>query len=106
MRPGAQVPNDRRGLVAGLGARHAVLRLPAGHQARDLHARRHRELEHAIAQDHQDARLFPSDEAAIKPLWLALRNVRAKSVRATFDWKVAMNHFAILFGERVTATRG
>jgi transposase-like protein len=49
---------------------------------------------------------FPTDEAAIKLLWLALRNVLAKSVRATFDWKVAMNQFAILFGERFTAVRG
>lgn len=49
---------------------------------------------------------FPTDEAAIKLLWLALRNVLAKSVRATFDWKVAMNQFAILFGERFTSARG
>jgi len=49
---------------------------------------------------------FPTDEAAIKLLWLALRNVLAKSVRATFDWKAAMNQFAILFGERFTAARG
>ena len=49
---------------------------------------------------------FPTDEAAIKLLWLALRNVLAKSVRATFDWKVAMNQFAIVFGERFTAARG
>lgn len=49
---------------------------------------------------------FPNDEAAIKLLWLALRNVLAKSVRTTFDWKAAMNQFAILFGERFTAARG
>jgi putative transposase len=49
---------------------------------------------------------FPNDEAAIKLLWLALRNVLAKSVRAAFDWKSAMNQFAILFGERFTAARG
>lgn len=49
---------------------------------------------------------FPTDEAAIKLLWLALRNVLAKSVRATFDWKAAMNQFAILFGERFTTARG
>ncbi|MCB4346305.1 IS256 family transposase [Burkholderia vietnamiensis] len=34
---------------------------------------------------------FPNDEAAIKLLWLALRNVLAKTVRAAFDWKSAMN---------------
>ncbi len=49
---------------------------------------------------------FPNDEAAIKLLWLALRNVLAKSVRAAFDWKSAMNQFAILFGERFTQARG
>ncbi|WP_454739020.1 IS256 family transposase [Cupriavidus necator] len=49
---------------------------------------------------------FPSDEAAIKLLWLALRNVLTKSVRTTYDWKSAMNQFAILYGERFTAARG
>ncbi|MGH8785594.1 MAG: IS256 family transposase, partial [Cupriavidus necator] len=44
--------------------------------------------------------------AAIKLLWLALRNVLAKSVRTTYDWKSAMNQFAILYGERFTAARG
>jgi transposase-like protein len=28
---------------------------------------------------------FPNDEAAIKLLWLALRNILAKSARAAFD---------------------
>ncbi|MFD1557405.1 IS256 family transposase [Paraburkholderia silviterrae] len=49
---------------------------------------------------------FPNDEAAIKLLWLALRNVLAKSVRAAFDSKSAMNPFAILFGDRFTQARG
>ena len=49
---------------------------------------------------------FPSDEAAIKLMWLALRNVLTKSVRTTYDWKSAMNQFAILYGERFTAARG
>ncbi len=49
---------------------------------------------------------FPNDDAAIKLLWLALRNVLNKSVRQAFDWKSAMNQFAILFGDRFTAARG
>jgi transposase-like protein len=39
---------------------------------------------------------FPNDESAIKLLWLALRNVLNKSVRRAFDWRGAMNQFAIL----------
>lgn len=34
---------------------------------------------------------FPNDEAAIKLLRLALRNVLAKTVRSAFDRKSAMN---------------
>ncbi len=49
---------------------------------------------------------FPNDEAAIKLLWLALRNVLNKSVRSAFDWKSAMNQFAIMFGVRFTQARG
>ncbi len=48
---------------------------------------------------------FPNDESAIKLLWLALRNVLNKSVRRTFDWKVAMNQFDILYGDRFTLAK-
>jgi putative transposase len=45
---------------------------------------------------------FPSDEATTKLLWLALRNVMAKTIRSTREWKSAMTQFAILYGDRFT----
>lgn len=45
---------------------------------------------------------FPSDEAASKLIWLALRNITADWSRATREWKEAMNQFAIAYGERFT----
>jgi len=48
---------------------------------------------------------FPSDEAATKLIWLALRNITKKWSRSTHDWKTAMNQFAILFAERFVQTR-
>ena len=45
---------------------------------------------------------FPSDEAATKLIWLALRNITADWSRAAHDWKAAMNQFAILDQERFT----
>src|SRR5487761_2151546 len=45
---------------------------------------------------------FPTDEAAIKLIWLALRNITARWVNAAHDWKEAMNQFAILYGDRFT----
>jgi len=45
---------------------------------------------------------FPSDEAASKLIWLALRNITAKWSHAAHDWKQAMNQFAILYQDRFT----
>jgi putative transposase len=45
---------------------------------------------------------FPSDEAALKLIWLALRNIEAKRERAARTWKAAMNQFAVLYADRFT----
>jgi putative transposase len=45
---------------------------------------------------------FPSDEAATKLIWLALRNITSEWSRPTHTWKSAMNQFAILYGDRFT----
>jgi len=48
---------------------------------------------------------FPSDDAASKLIWLALRNITAGWSHAAHDWKEAMNQFAILYQERFTRTQ-
>lgn len=45
---------------------------------------------------------FPSDDAATKLIWLALRNITADWGRAARQWREAMNQFAILYEERFT----
>jgi transposase-like protein len=45
---------------------------------------------------------FPSDDAATKLIWLALRNITSDWGRAAKEWKEAMNQFAIAYGERFT----
>jgi len=45
---------------------------------------------------------FPTDEAALKLIWLALRNVIAKWTGTRHDWKGAMTQFALLYPERFT----
>ena len=48
---------------------------------------------------------FPSDEAASKLIWLALRNITAAWGRGIFSWKPAMNQFAILYQDRFTRSQ-
>jgi transposase-like protein len=43
---------------------------------------------------------FPTDEAATKLIWLALRNITAKWARSSPYWRPAMNQFAILYEDR------
>lgn len=45
---------------------------------------------------------FPTDEAALKLLYLAVRNVTAKWTNARQQWTVALGYFAQLFGDRLT----
>ncbi len=45
---------------------------------------------------------FPSDDAASKLLWLAMRNITADWTRSVMEWRQAMNQLAIAYGERFT----
>lgn len=45
---------------------------------------------------------FPSDEAATKLIWLALRNITKDWGKVVHNWKAAMNQFAILYEDRFT----
>lgn len=49
---------------------------------------------------------FPNDEAAMKLLWLVLRNIAAGWGNAVKEWKTAMNQFGILYPGRFTEARG
>ena len=46
---------------------------------------------------------FPNDEAAIKLLYLALRNATAKWKNAGREWYPALTQFSILFADRFAA---
>ena len=46
---------------------------------------------------------FPTDDAAMKLIWLALRNITADWGKAAHHWKEAMNQFAILYDDRFNA---
>ena len=45
--------------------------------------------------------LFPSPEAVRKVLYLAITKASEHWSRPIKDWRAALNHFAIVFGDRV-----
>lgn len=46
---------------------------------------------------------FPTDDLALKLLWLALQNVCLHTTRSVRLWHEALNQFAVFYGDRVTA---
>jgi len=49
----------------------------------------------------KNKRVFPSDEAALKLLYLALNNISKRWTMPIQDWGAAMNRFIIMFGDRL-----
>jgi transposase-like protein len=47
---------------------------------------------------------FPSDEAAVKLIWLALRNITATWRMPTYRWTFALNALALAYGDRIIRT--
>jgi putative transposase len=45
-------------------------------------------------------RIFPSDEAVYKVIYLAMRNISKKWTMPIRDWKPALNRFAVEFADR------
>jgi putative transposase len=45
-------------------------------------------------------RIFPSDDAVYKVLYLAIQNITKKWSQPIFDWKAAFNSFSVAFAER------
>ena len=44
---------------------------------------------------------FPNDEAVLKLLYLALRNIAKKWTTPIHNWKAALNRFAIIYEDRL-----
>ena len=44
---------------------------------------------------------FPSDEALLKVLYLALQRASRRWTKPIHDWKAALNQLTVLFGDRV-----
>ncbi len=53
-------------------------------------------------QEHRDARALPSNDAASKQIWLALRYISADWGCAYKDWNDAMNQLAMPYEDRFT----
>jgi transposase-like protein len=49
---------------------------------------------------------FPNDEAALKLLYLVLRNITRRWQRPAKEWRAAITHFAILYPDRFTPSDG
>jgi len=59
-------------------------------------------INYGIRKVTRNRTIFPDDKAAFKLVYLALHNLAKNWNRPIFNWKDALNQFAIIFGERIT----
>jgi putative transposase len=59
-------------------------------------------INYGIRKITRNRSIFPDDRAAFKLVYLALNNLAKRWNRPIYNWKDALNQFAIVFGERVT----
>jgi len=76
------------------------LRIPAWGLACDLYTNAIESVHARLRKSIKTRGHFPSDDAATKLIWLALRNITVDWSRATKEWREAMNQFAIAYGDR------
>ena len=58
-------------------------------------------LNNSIRKIIKTRRAFPSDEAALKLIYLALQNIAKRWTMPIKSWKAALNHFAIRYEDRL-----
>ena len=98
---GPQIRGYRPELASGLGRSRAVLLLPRGGPQNGLHdaiEALNSKLRRAVrARGH-----FPTDEAAMKLLFLVLNRSEKEWKMPPREWAMAKAQFAILYSERFT----
>jgi transposase-like protein len=60
-------------------------------------------LNSVIRKSINNRKIFPSDQSALKVVYLAIQNASKKWTMALHDWRSAMNRFAIEFEDRMSA---
>ncbi len=99
---GRKLPGYRPKLAPRLGRSRAVLRLSRRGSSADLHHQSHRGAEFQTAPGGTHPGPLPTDEAALKLLFLVLNQTEKEWTMPAREWAIAKAQFAILFGERFT----
>jgi len=60
-------------------------------------------LNSTIRKFTKNRKQYPSEGSALKLIYMAIREASKRWTRPIKHWKQALNHFAILFGDRIPA---
>jgi|GEM_PF-2866629 hypothetical protein len=87
----------------GTGRRSAVFQLSARHPPGDPYGQQCRTPHSSLRKIVKVRGGFPNEETALKLLFLALRQAAKKWRMLIHSWREALNHFTILWPERMPA---
>jgi putative transposase len=91
------------GMAAELGMHHTLFQLPTDIRKAIYTTDSVESLNRSLRKIIKTRGGFPNEEAALKLLFLALRQASKKWTMPIFHWRAALNHFMILWPERMPA---
>src|ERR1700736_4994116 len=98
---GCTLPEHQQVRADTLGSHHPALWFPRRHSASVIYPTNAIEsVNMTLRKVTRNHRIFPSDEAVYKVVYLAMRNIAKKWTMPIRDWKPALNRFAVEFAER------
>ena len=100
---GQTLSGDRPDLAQGLGACCAILSFAPGIRKMIYTTNAVEALHRSLRKIIKTRGSFPNDDAALKLLYLAIKNAGLRWRRGV-EWTTAMGQFAIQFGERFAGT--
>jgi len=85
-----------------LGAYHTLFRYPPDIRKAIYTTNAIESLNSVIRKAIKKRKLFPTDDAVVKVVYLAIQDARKKWTMPIRNWKSALNRFMIEFEERLT----
>ena len=96
-----QLSDDHQNVACEVDRHHHVVRLSGADPQGDLDDQRDQSVNSVIRKFTRNRKIYPNEESALKITFMAIREASKKWTMPIKNWKAALNHFAILYEDRL-----
>ena len=98
---GGKVSDDHEDVAGKVDRHHHAVRLSRADPQGDPTTNAIESVNSVIRKFTRNRKIYPNEESALKITFMAIREASKKWTMPIRNWKAALNHFAILFEDRL-----